>query len=74
MIVVWWLVPGERRGRGSRTARVRIEEPGLVPMSDAERAAAVSVLADILAAWWMKRADGGQVCARPGTCPHPGAP
>jgi len=36
-------------------------------MSDAERAAAVSVLADILAAWWMKRADDGQVGARPGT-------
>jgi len=47
---------------------VRIEEPGLVPMSDAERAAAVSVLADILAAWWMKRADDGQVGVRPGIC------
>ena len=48
------------------------EGPGLVPMSDAGRAAAVSVLAEILAAWWMKRASDGQVGARPGTCPHPG--
>jgi hypothetical protein len=60
------VVTSEQGGRGSRTARVRIEEPGLVPMSDAERAAAVSVLADILAAWWMKRADDGQVGVRPG--------
>jgi hypothetical protein len=40
---------GERgSGRGSRTAPVRVEEPVLVPMSDAERAVAVSALADIL--------------------------
>jgi hypothetical protein len=45
---------------------VTIEEPGLVPMSDAERAAAASVLTDIVAAWWMKRADDGHIGSRPG--------
>jgi len=34
---------------------VTIEEPGLVAMSDTDRAAAVSVFADVLAALWMKR-------------------
>jgi hypothetical protein len=33
---------------------VRLEKPVLVPMSDAERLAAVTALADILAAWWTR--------------------
>ena len=57
------MVTGARGGQGSRTARVVVEEPGLVPMSDAERAAAVSVLAEILAAWWTKHATGGRIGA-----------
>jgi len=40
---------------------VGIEEPDLVPMSDAERAAAVSVLAEILTAWWVKHASDGRI-------------
>jgi hypothetical protein len=40
------MAKGERGGQGSRTVPVTIEEPVLVPMSDAERAAAVSVLAE----------------------------
>jgi hypothetical protein len=35
-------------------------------MSDSERAAAVSVLTDIVAAWWMKRANDGHLGSRPG--------
>jgi hypothetical protein len=57
---------GERGGRNARTLRVTIEEPGLVPMSDAERAAAVSVLTAIPAAWWMNNADEG-----PASTPDP---
>ena len=41
-----YMAKGERGGQGSRTVPVTIEEPVLVPMSDAERAAAVSVLAE----------------------------
>lgn len=41
-------------GPGSRTTAVTIEEPVLVPMSEAERAATVSVLMGILADWWAK--------------------
>ena len=55
------MVAGESGGQGSRTARVTIEEPVLVPMSGAERAAAVSVLAGIPTAWWTKHASDGQV-------------
>jgi hypothetical protein len=40
---------------------VTIEEPVLVPMSDAERAAAVSVLTEISAAWWTKHVTGGRI-------------
>ena len=68
------MVTGARGGRGSWTASVTIEEPGLVAMSDTDRAAAVSVLADVLAAWWMKRASAGQVGARPRTGLHPRRP
>ena len=53
---------GERGGQGSRTTPVTIEEPVLVPaMSDADRAAAVSVLAEILTVWWTKRITDSQV-------------
>ncbi len=34
----------ERGGRGSRTRPVTVEEPVLVPMSNADRAAAVSAI------------------------------
>jgi hypothetical protein len=51
----------ERGGQGPRTTPVTIEEPVMVPMSDADRAAAVSVLAEILTAWWTKHATEGQV-------------
>ena len=68
------MVTGARGGRGSWTASVTIEEPGLVAMSDTDRAAAVSVLADVLAAWWMKRASAGHVGARPRTGLHPRRP
>lgn len=43
---------GRRGGQGSRTFPVTIEEPVLVPMSDAERVATVSILTEILAGWW----------------------
>jgi hypothetical protein len=56
------MVKGERGGRGSRTMPVTIEEPVAVPMSAAERAAAVSVLADILTAWWTKRGSEERNC------------
>jgi len=52
----------ERSGQGSRTRPVVVEEPVLVPMlSEDDRAAAVSVLTEIIAAWWLKHhtADGG---------------
>jgi hypothetical protein len=42
--------------RRASVVAVTIEEPGLVAMSDTDRAAAVSVLADVLVAWWMKPA------------------
>jgi hypothetical protein len=58
------MVTGARGGRGSWTASVTIEETGLVAMSDTDRAAAVSVLADVLAAWWMKRAPAPARSAR----------
>lgn len=47
----------ERGGQGSRTVPVTIEQPVLVPMTDAERAAAVSAFTEILANWWTKHAD-----------------
>jgi hypothetical protein len=40
---------------------VTIEEPVLVPMSDAERVAAVSALAEILTAWWTKHGSDGKI-------------
>ncbi len=46
----------------SRTRPVVVEEPVLVPMlSEDDRAAAVSVLKEIIAAWWLRHqtADGG---------------
>jgi hypothetical protein len=46
---------GEHGGRGSRTRPVRVEEPVLVPMSDAQRSSAVSAFTEILAAWWVKQ-------------------
>jgi len=58
---------GERGGRGSGTVPVTIEEPVLVPMSEAERAAAVSVLADILRDWWVKH-GGGDLGNGSGSC------
>jgi hypothetical protein len=36
---------------------VRLEEPVVVSMSDAERSAAVASLADILAAWWARQQE-----------------
>jgi hypothetical protein len=52
---------GGRGGQGSRTTPVTIEEPVLVPVLEANRAAAVSVLAEILTAWWTKHATNGEV-------------
>ncbi|MEJ3745346.1 hypothetical protein WEI85_18890 [Actinomycetes bacterium KLBMP 9797] len=57
-MVEQFMVKGERVGHGSRTAPVTIEAPVLVPISETERAAAVSVLADIFTAWWTKRRSG----------------
>jgi hypothetical protein len=37
------MAKGERGGQGSRTVPVAIEEPVLVPMSDAERASSEDV-------------------------------
>jgi hypothetical protein len=53
-VVEQFMVKGERGGRGSRTVPVMIEEPVLVPMSEAERAAAVLVLVEILTDWWAR--------------------
>jgi hypothetical protein len=36
---------------------VTVEQSILVPMTDAERAAAVSVFTEILADWWTKHAN-----------------
>jgi hypothetical protein len=55
------MAKGERGGQGSRTVPVTIEEPVLVPMSDAERVAAVSALAEILTAWWTKHGSDGKI-------------
>jgi len=44
-------------GHGSRTASITVVEPVQVPMSDAERAAAVSAFTEILGDWWTKHAD-----------------
>jgi hypothetical protein len=59
MVVDRCMDAGERSGRGSRTRPVRLEEPGLVAMSDAERSAAVAALADILAAWLARQQETG---------------
>ena len=49
MPLIRYMAKGERGGQGSRTTPVTIEEPVLVAtLSDADRAAAVSVLAEIL--------------------------
>jgi len=53
-VVEQFMVKGERGGPGSRTVSVTIEEPVLVPMSEAERAAVVSVFVDTLADWWTR--------------------
>jgi hypothetical protein len=47
-------------GQGSRTASVTVVEPVLVPMSDAERAAAVAAFTAIFVGWWMRHADDEQ--------------
>ncbi len=53
IVVVDMATAGERGGgQGSRTVPVTIEEPVLVPMSDAERAAAAAAFAEILMDWW----------------------
>jgi hypothetical protein len=57
-VVEQFMVKGERGGQGSRTVPVTIEDPALVPMSKAERAAAVSVLVGILTDWWARH--GGE--------------
>jgi len=45
----------ERDGQGSRTRPVVVEAPVLVPtLSEGDRAVAVSVLTEILAAWWLR--------------------
>ncbi len=56
-VVEQFLVKGERGGQGSRTASITVVEPVLVPMSQAERAAAVSAFTEIVAGWWAKHAD-----------------
>jgi hypothetical protein len=56
---------GERGGQGSRTVPVTIEQPVLVPMTDAERAAAVSAFTEILTNWWTKHADDDQTDMQP---------
>jgi hypothetical protein len=51
----------ERSGQGSRTRPVVVEAPVLVPtLSEDDRAVAVSVLTEIIAAWWLRHqiADG----------------
>jgi len=53
----------ERGGQGSRSSSVVVEAPALVPtLSEADWAAAVSVLTEILAASWTKQqaTDGGE--------------
>jgi hypothetical protein len=57
-VVEQFMVKGKRGGQGSRTVPVAIEDPALVPMSEAERAAAVSVLVEILTDWWARH--GGE--------------
>jgi hypothetical protein len=45
-----------RTGKGSRTKPIVLEEPELVyDLSEEERAAAVSALADVLADWWARQ-------------------
>lgn len=56
-VVEQFMVKGERGGQGSRTASITEVEPVLVPMSQAERAAAVSAFTEIVAGWWAKHAD-----------------
>jgi hypothetical protein len=58
-VVEQFMVKGEHGGRGPQTTSVTTEEPVLVPMSEAERAATVSVLVDILTAWWTKHGNAG---------------
>jgi hypothetical protein len=53
-VVEQFMVKGERGGQGSRTASITVVEPVLVPMSQAERAAAVSAFTEIVAGWWAK--------------------
>lgn len=55
MVVDRCMSAGERGGRGSRIMPVRLEEPVLVPMSGAERSAAVAALTEIIAAWWTRQ-------------------
>jgi hypothetical protein len=43
---------------------VTIEEPALVPMAEAEPAAAVSVLVDIFTVWWTKQGSGVEPTGR----------
>ena len=57
------MAKGERGGQGSRTVPVTIGEPVLMPMSDAERAAAVSAVAEILTAWWTRHGGDGKIGA-----------
>lgn len=60
--------------RGSRTAGVTVEELVMVAMPDAERAATVSVLAEVLTAWWAKHASDDRIDTSPAPDITPAAP
>jgi hypothetical protein len=51
-VVEQFMVKGERGGQVSRTASITVVEPVLVPMSQAEWAAAVSAFTEVVAGWW----------------------
>lgn len=66
MVVGRCMSAREVGGRGSRTRPVRLEEPVLVPMTPAQRSAAVAALADIVATWWARQQPVGGPPARDG--------
>jgi hypothetical protein len=53
---------------------VTVEELVMVAMPDAERAATVSVLAEVLTAWWAKHASDDRIDTSPAPDITPAAP
>jgi hypothetical protein len=47
-------------GKKRRTTPIRVGEPGVVPLSDADRQQAVTAISSMIAAWWTRQSRDGE--------------